>query len=100
MSFTITTDVFCNGRCGHWIGSVIDDRIRKLDARRMAQKAGWVIRGDDARCPCCAGTATPEDCNMYHSGHHFGGDLRLAEPADARYIPISEGPHLPEKRTP
>ena len=55
MSFTITTDVFCDGKdCSDWIHGACGKRVLKQSAMRNAKAHGWVSRKGQHLCPDCA----------------------------------------------
>jgi hypothetical protein len=49
VSFTVTTDVFCDGNqtdlgCDHWVHGVCSVRSDRSTARAAAREHGWVTR--------------------------------------------------------
>lgn len=55
MSFSVATDVHCDGDCGgNWIRGVVDVDVKKSEAKAIAKRAGWkFVHGIKAYCPKC-----------------------------------------------
>lgn len=63
MSLTVTTDVFCDGldpdgyNCAMWINGAIGSRRMVLEARKNAQRGGWMFVRHNGEwkdlCPAC-----------------------------------------------
>lgn len=56
MSFTITTDVFCD-KCGDWIHGVAASATMKAEAWAKARTSGWSKKDGKHVCPMCNGKA-------------------------------------------
>lgn len=59
MSFTITTDVFCDAEgCGDWVAGVSKTTIQKTKAWKRAEYCGWTKVDGKHLCPLCNGRAS------------------------------------------
>lgn len=56
MSFTITTDVFCD-KCPDWTPGESSNRINRRKALSLAKERGWTVRKKKHLCPMCNGSA-------------------------------------------
>lgn len=56
MSFTITTDVFCDN-CNDWIFGATGHKIDKARALQRAKELGWTVDNCKHVCPLCSGKA-------------------------------------------
>lgn len=56
MSFTITTDVFCD-KCMDWTPGTASHRIDKRSALEIAKSRGWTKKSGKHLCPLCNGKA-------------------------------------------
>jgi hypothetical protein len=56
VSFTITTDVFCD-ECSDWTSGVSGPHNGKREAWRNAKSRGWAKRRGKHLCPVCNGIA-------------------------------------------
>lgn len=52
MSFTITTDVFCDF-CGSWMLGEVSGRVDKSKAWKRATDKGWIKNQGKHCCPKC-----------------------------------------------
>lgn len=52
MSFTITTDVFCD-YCPQWTSGVVEGRINRAKAWKKAKSEGWSKENGKHICPDC-----------------------------------------------
>lgn len=57
MSFTITTDIFCD-RCHNWDAGISDNQVCKRDCWTVAKARGWTKEKGKHICPLCNGKAT------------------------------------------
>lgn len=57
MSFTITTDVFCD-KCNDWTSGVSRARVDKRGALQRAIRYGWTMVAGKHLCPICNGKAS------------------------------------------
>jgi hypothetical protein len=53
MSYTITTDVFCD-KCCDWIHGTTGGTILRRAAKAAAERAGWKFIKGEHICPRCA----------------------------------------------
>jgi hypothetical protein len=54
MSFTITTDIFCDVEsCAEWLHGTVDTKVDKVVTRQKAKKLGWKVIGNLAICCDC-----------------------------------------------
>lgn len=56
MSFTITTDVFCDG-CSDWTPGVAGSSPKRGSAWALAKRRGWSKEKGKHLCPLCNGRA-------------------------------------------
>lgn len=56
MSFTITTDVFCD-ECGAWTNGVSEGSPNRASAWTVAKARGWKKIKGKHTCPMCSGDA-------------------------------------------
>jgi hypothetical protein len=56
MSFTITTDVFCD-KCGDWTSGISGPVNGKREAWEIAKSRGWSMVNRQHLCPICNGRA-------------------------------------------
>lgn len=67
MSFTITTDIFCDGEaCGDWTSGDSGRIILKKNAEEIAKSRGWIKKGRKHLCPICAGIAKYKQGGTYY----------------------------------
>lgn len=54
MSYTIVTDVFCDG-CPQWVhgDNTASNRIQKRKADACARREGWLVKDGSHYCPDC-----------------------------------------------
>lgn len=52
MSFTITTDVFCD-ICSDWVHGTVSWRVEKAKAWKTAKFKGWIKKDGKMICPLC-----------------------------------------------
>lgn len=54
MSYTITTDVFCDGKgCSLWTEGTSSHRIERKQASECARQVGWLVKKRKHYCPRC-----------------------------------------------
>lgn len=61
MSYTITTDIFCD-KCGDWTAGISSFKVDVAGARKIARAQGWTCpkkRSAENKelCPMCNGNA-------------------------------------------
>lgn len=62
MSYTITTDVFCDGEdCSLWTEGPASYRIERKEASEHARQAGWFVKNGKHYCPDCTPKGVGED---------------------------------------
>lgn len=52
MSFTITTDVFCDS-CSQWTNGYTGAKVDKTEAWKCAKYKGWTKKSGQHYCPDC-----------------------------------------------
>jgi hypothetical protein len=56
MSFTVTTDVFCDN-CNDWTHGTAGKKIDRVRATEVALSRGWTFEKKKHLCPICNGKA-------------------------------------------
>jgi len=58
MSYVVTYDVFCDGaECSQWNEA---QTRTKMQARKQAERDGWLVKGMKHYCPFCKASHTTE----------------------------------------
>lgn len=65
MSYTITTDVFCD-KCGDWTSGATGNSPQRKEALRIAKSRGFTVKDKKVLCPICNGKATDKGKYGYH----------------------------------
>lgn len=65
MSFTITTDVFCD-KCADWSGSTASHGPDRTECWKRAKEEGWTKKNGKHLCPVCSGVAYRKSEYGYH----------------------------------
>lgn len=54
MSYTITTDIFCDGEgCDQWVAGPAGQAVDREGAKKVAKRAGWRLGKREHFCPRC-----------------------------------------------
>lgn len=54
MSFTITTDIFCDAPgCGEWMRGTVTNDAEKVKTAKLAMNKNWKVHGRLALCDDC-----------------------------------------------
>lgn len=64
MSFTISTDVFCD--CGLWTHGATGCRPERALALKRAKAKGWTFKNGKHLCPVCNGKAIGQGQDGYY----------------------------------
>lgn len=74
MSFTISTDVFCDGPCGgFWTEGTVGPENGRRESWKIAVARGWIKKDGKHLCPVCNGRAFGSGQYGMHWKEEFKG---------------------------
>lgn len=76
MSYTVTTDIFCD-LCNDWTSGVSKTKVDIKNARAIAKDRGWIRKNNKDICPVCSGKARSR-----HTIHQDEWDMKTTSEAE------------------